>query len=197
MEANRNAEILAVLYNSAIVSIEGGDISGAAEKLQQALELGGNNPLYLEALGLCLYTRGSFRHAKACWTKSAALEGASASATRYLKHMASEEFISCIKAFNDCIEAIEKGKYLKALSRLMPSLESIPSVEGYNLAGLLFYKLGMRKSALRLWKKALCIDLSDKSAAYYISNCKEGLMPLILEKILWEVLGIAEKLKLL
>lgn len=197
MADGKNAEILAALYNNAIDLINERDLSGAVEMLNQALELGGDNPQYSELLGLCLYARGSFEQARACWMRNAGLNSVSSNSGQYLKSMDSEEFSKYVQTFNSCIEEVEKSNYFKALLQLLPSLKFVPNVEGFNLAGLLFYKLGMRKSALRLWKKSLGIDLSDKTAAYYIANCRNGFMPFAFEKILREVLLLVGRFKLL
>lgn len=193
----KNKELLTMVYNRAIELIGERDLSGAVEMLNQAWELGGDNPQYLEVLGLCFYARGSFEQAGACWRRSVELDHTLSNSERYLKYMDSAEFAKYIKLFNSCIEAVEKGKHAKALWQLMPALELMPNVEGFNLAGLLFYQLRMKNSALKLWKKALNIDLADKTAVYYIAHSGEGLIPLAFEKILWGVLALAGKLKLL
>jgi len=183
----KNQELSAMLYNRAIDLIKESDLSQGIEMLYRAVELSGENEQYLDVLGLCLFARGNFREARVCWEKSG----------QYQKNMDAEEFHQYIRSFNSCLEAVEKGKYAQALSKLLPALQLIPNVEGYNLAGLLFYQLGMKKSALRLWKKSLSIDLGDKKAAYYMAHCQEGWLFLTGEKILWGVLSIAGKLKLL
>lgn len=193
----KNTEISDKFYNSSMDLIKENYLSGAACMLKEALELDGDNPQYLDALGLCMFARGDFEQAKVFWMRSIELDSVPARTEQYLKSMDSEDFIKYIQAFNFSIEAVDEGKYVKALLRIIPLLKLTPNVEGYNLAGLLFYKLGMRKSASRLWKEALDIDLSDKKAAYYIINCREGFLPYAFEKILWEVLAVVGRLKLL
>jgi len=173
------------LYNTAISLIEDRNLSGAIVVLNQALELAGDTPQYLNMLGLCLYARGSFKQARECFVKSREIDNTSINVRRYIKSMDLKDFGIYVEPFNSCIEAVKKNKPVKALFKLLPALESVPNVEGFNLAGLLYYKLGMRKNAARCWMKSLKIDQSDKTAAYYLSNCKEGFLPITFEKIIW------------
>jgi len=193
----KNKVICTSLYNAAISLIESRNLSGAVVVLNQALELAGDNPQYLNMLGLCLYARGSFKQARECFVKSREIDSTSINARRYIKSMDLKEFGIYVETFNSCVEAVKKNKPVKALFKLLPALESVPNAQGFNLAGLLYYKLGMRKNAARYWMKSFKIDLSDKTAAYYLSNCKEGFLPITFEKILWGVFCLAGKLKLL
>lgn len=198
-----------MFYNRAIELIGAGNLSRGVEILYQTWELAAANQKYLDVLnavdeqnvpdaqdvidvlGLCLFAQGKFIQAKVCWEHSEKNHS-----ERYQKYFAAPEFVQYVEAYNECLQAVEKGKHLKGLLKLMPALESLPNVEGYNLAGLLFYQLGMKKSAMAFWRKSLNIDLSDGNAAYYLAYSGEGWLPLTVEKILWEVYQIAAKLKL-
>lgn len=192
-----NIDAADLLYNQAIDLINSHNLSIAIEMLIQALELNQDNTKYLEVLGLCFYAQGHFNHAMCCWKESVNLHMPSPIAEQYLQSIESDKFTAYMQIYNTCIDYMEKEQYVKALCQITPIIDKIPNSKIYNFAGLLLYQLGLRKSAIQLWKRSLSIDLSDITSAYYIANSKEGFIPYIIEKFFLEVLILAGKCKLL
>lgn len=187
----------AALYNNAIGLVEEGNISGAADCLLEALSLEGPNGLYMNVLGLCMYARGEFSEAKAYWSAAAANKDIGETAAGYVKELFSDNFRKYAAAFNSCLDCISRGQPANAAAVLFPVLEKVPNVAGYNVAGLLACRLGFRNTALKFWKKALDIDLSDKAAIHYVLEYRKSIIPLFIENILLVVLKIVKRSKLL
>lgn len=185
------------LYNNAIDLIAENHLFEAIELLMQALEMEDENELYLNTMGLCMYIRGSFEEAKSCWLKSVSIASNSSNAQTYLENMDNSILTQYISGFNTCVGNIENCRLISALTNLLPVLEKVPNVHGFNLAGLLSYSIGLKKTALRFWKKSLSLDLTDKTAVSYINSCRLGFIPFIIEKTISEVFLLAGKLKLL
>ncbi len=186
----------AISFNNALQCLNSRDIEGAELFLEQALLIDGDNALYLKIKGLCKYIKGQFVEAKMCWMKVLSLDEEDIDTKRYLSEFDSEDFKFYLENYNKCI-GLMRGNPVKAIGILKSSIEQVPNVKGYELIGLLYYRLGLRKSALIFWKKALNMDISNKTVQRYISVCKKCVFPLIVEKAIVEVLLVVGKLKLL
>lgn len=182
------AGMATVLYNQAVLLIEKRYLSQAGELLQLAVEFDSKNTSIWNLLGLCRYLEGRFETARNSWLSGVFLEGEGGKAAEYLKAMETGPFREYLPRFNRCIGYINENKFVKALLELLPVLETVPNVIGFNLAGLLFYKIGLRRNAFVMWQKALQLDLTNKSAIHYLAAGREGRWPFFLERAAWEVL---------
>lgn len=211
-----------LLYNRGLEQIKGGNLSLGIELLNEALEISKLSELgqlklnidksnkinnsdtsnisntsdtsdtldssdISDVLGLCLFAQGKFSQSIEFLNKS----------EKHQKIINSPDFLKYIAAYNECLRMVEKGNYIKGLLMITRALKSVPNGAGFNLAGLLFYHLGLKKSALGCWRKSLQIDLGDGNGAYFIAHSNEGYLPIALEKIFWGGFCIAGKLKLL
>mgnify|MGYP005849480339 CR=1 FL=1 len=172
------ASMAAFYYDCALSLAASGHLSRAEELLTQAALLEANNPLHHNALGLCRFALGRFEAARSSWLLGAGLTQGNDAAAFYLRTMDEAPFRAYIRRYNS-------------------SLEALPNAEGYNLAGLLFYRLGMRKNARAFWWKTLELDKTNKDALRYLAHAGVGWIPYPLERALWGVLLLAGRLKLL
>ena len=183
------------LYNQAVSLIEKQYLSQAVELLQLAVEYDTTNAMAWNLLGLCLYLEGRLETARNSWLSGVSLEEGGEKAARYLKAMEANHFREYLLRFNRCIGYVNENRFIKALLELLPALETVPNVAGFNLAGLLFYKIGLRREAFVMWQKALQLDLTNKSAIHYLAAGREGRWPVFLERAAGGVLLRAGKYK--
>lgn len=191
------ASMAAFYYDCALSLAASGHLSRAEELLTQAALLEANNPLHHNALGLCRFALGRFEAARSSWLLGAGLTQGNDAAAFYLRTMDEAPFRAYIRRYNSCLERAKRGRFLSALVAILPALEALPNAEGYNLAGLLFYRLGMRKNARAFWWKTLELDKTNKDALRYLAHAGVGWIPYPLERALWGVLLLAGRLKLL
>lgn len=192
-----NAGMGMFLYNQAVLLIEKQYLSQAVELLQLVVEFEPKNAMAWNLLGLCLYLEGRFDAARNSWLSGAFWEKEGGKAAGYLKAVEADPFQEYLLRFNRCIDYINENRFVKALLELLPVLETIPNVTGFNLAGLLFYKIGLRKEAFVMWQKALQLDLTNKSAIHYLAVGREDCWPVFLERAAREVLLRVGKYKFL
>jgi tetratricopeptide (TPR) repeat protein len=175
-------------YNTAVELIATHNLSTATQWLRLAVAIDSSNYLLWELLGLCQFSLGEFAAAQQAWRHGVLCGTADGSSAQYLTYLETADFQTFTARFNHCLAQAAHGKVLFALLKLWPTLESVPNLAGWNLAGLLLYQLRLKKSATRLWKKVLSQDHSNAAAAYYLTQGQAGLLPYCLEKVIWEVL---------
>jgi tetratricopeptide (TPR) repeat protein len=181
------------VYNAALDLIANHDLTAAAQWLAQAVELYDHHLLW-ELLGLCRFSLGEYACAQQSWYRSVACGGADGQAHRYLNALTTPDFVEFAARFNASLNQALRQKFLSALLNLWPTLETVTNLAGKNLAGLLLYRLGLKKSAARLWKEVLRLDRSNRRAAAYLADGKPGFIPYWIEIIIWEALWICGKI---
>jgi tetratricopeptide (TPR) repeat protein len=181
------------VYNAALDLIANHNLTAAAQWLAQAVELYDHHLLW-ELFGLCQFSLGEYASAQQSWRRSVACGGADGQANRYLNALTMPDFVELTTRFNASLHQATHQKFLLALLNLWPILETATNLAGRNLAGLLLYRLGLKKSAARLWKEVLRLDRSNRQAAAYLAEGKPGFVPYWIERIIWEALWICGKI---
>lgn len=179
------------LFNKALTFCNKNDLSGCIKLLDNCE----GDVLIYDLIGLCFYARGDFSQARMCWIKSIQLDENQVRAKEYLKDIDSKKFDIYIMIFNKGIDFIEKNKYISSIQYILAGNKIIPCVRGFNLTGLLLYRLGLKKNAIKLWKKSIEIDKGDIAASKYLENAEIGRLPFWVEKFILEMIKFAGKIK--
>lgn len=177
-------------YNMGIEQINNNDITEAIQHFEKSLTFHSKNIICMNILGLCYYMLGMFDRALTLWKTSLQTQQDDNEAKKYTNFMQSDGFKSFMDAYNLCLEYVEKGKYLKALRVIIPFKMNYPYLMNVlNITGLLYYKLGLKHHAVKLWKDVLKSDASNKAAIKYISSSEASVITAQVENLLirmWE-----------
>jgi tetratricopeptide (TPR) repeat protein len=160
-------------YNEAISLVESRRICDALESLNHSITDRSQYTAPLNVKGLCHYVLGQFEQAYAAWNLSLKIEASQNPAAGYLEDMHTRQFEDFVAAYNTCIDMISNGKYVRARNILKYLKKQQPGIISlYNLSGLLYFKTGHRKKAVRQWEAALEIDYSNREAVIYLNAAR-------------------------
>ncbi|MDO8685052.1 MAG: hypothetical protein Q7J78_00100 [Clostridiales bacterium] len=162
-------------FNAGLENAKARMISAAVDNLWKSLSYDRSNNEAWKLLGLCCYRLGRLGTAEYCWTQCLYLHNGEAdpSVYDYIKdvRMTAEKVRPYITA---AFDLSTQKKYKKASTvfrkNVIPFLNCQADI--FNCLGILYKQAGRKRKALREWKKALIIDYSGKTAAWYIA-CSE------------------------
>lgn len=160
----------AMLYNSGLKALEERNLTGALELFRQSKVFQPENTDCLNAIGLCCFELGDYDISHACWTKSIKLIPDGNPAGYYIRSLHESDFKAFADTYNEIINSINRHEYLTALFQLKRLKKRHVPLNLLNIEGLLLYRFGFKKQALKTWKKVLERDSSNCCAVEYITN---------------------------
>lgn len=162
------------LYNMGIEAVSQNNISGALDFFEKALGFKPGHPDCLNAAGLCCFELGDFKKAAYFWKRSLQIDTDGNSAGKYLEYLDGDEFKAYVSSYNKILDHIYRREYIRALIGMKALKKLHAPLDLINIRGLLFYRLGLKRTALKQWRRVIGMDCSNRNAIGYILKSSIG-----------------------
>lgn len=155
-------------------------INSAILQLEKSILFDDNNWEAMNLLGLCFYTLGKFKEAKALWDRSFLVNSnESNSALSYCNSLEEEEFQVLCNSYNEALKKAKEEQYKKADNILKEEMLIKSNIVSFiKFKGLCKLAVLNKAKAISLWKHVLEINKEDEEAIKYITESsnsnKEG-----------------------